>query len=74
MAPQHTMAHTYVAMSLAQLGRTGEAQIEIAELTWRPGHAAISATRRLASDKGARLNEKGKFQKAEQYLCLDVAR
>jgi hypothetical protein len=61
-------------MSLAQLGRTGEAQIEFAEFTRR------STTRRSVQREDWRaIKEQSemrqrKFQTAEQYLCRDVAR
>lgn len=73
LAPLHTIARKYVAMFLAQLGSTGGAQIDIAELTWRPGHAAISATLRLASDKGARKNTGASSRRRNNTLRLDVA-
>ena len=43
--PQANFARKYVAMSLAQLGRTREAQIEIAELVKRQGDASMPLLR-----------------------------
>ena len=42
LAPQDTIARKYVAMSLGQLGRTRDAQIEIAELAKRQTDASIA--------------------------------
>ena len=42
LAPQDTIARKYVAMSLGQLGRTRDAQIEIAELVKRQTDASIA--------------------------------
>jgi TolB-like protein len=45
LAPQDAIARKYVAMSLAQLGRTGEAQIEIAALVKQQTDASIALFR-----------------------------
>jgi adenylate cyclase len=42
LAPQNTICRKYVAMSLAQLGRTGEAQAEIAELLKYQTNASLA--------------------------------
>ncbi|MFZ0851016.1 MAG: BTAD domain-containing putative transcriptional regulator [Hyphomicrobiaceae bacterium] len=42
LAPQDTISRKYVAMSLGQLGRTRDAQIEIAELVKRQTDASIA--------------------------------
>jgi Flp pilus assembly protein TadD len=44
-APQDGISRKYIAMSLAQLGRTREAQIEIAELVRRQRDASIALFR-----------------------------
>ena len=41
LAPQDMIGRKYVAMALGQLGRTGEAQIEIAELVRRQTDASV---------------------------------
>jgi TolB-like protein/DNA-binding SARP family transcriptional activator len=45
LAPQDNIGRKYVAMSLAQLGRTREAQVEIAELLKQQPHATIALFR-----------------------------
>ena len=42
LAPQDTISRKYVAMSLGQLGRTRDTQIEIAELVKRQTDASIA--------------------------------
>ena len=42
LAPQGNVARKYVAMSLAQLGRTDEARVEMAKLVKRHSDASIA--------------------------------